>query len=112
MHSSSVFPHLFSFPVTFMVYFSPTQVTFVSNPEENPIWYPTEKAKAANRNANTKASIKLNNLPKVFQNLSMAPSFIGASSFPLLLLVCDPFVPGEKIVVNIQQNSRQGMWRP
>ena len=83
MHSGSVFPHLFSFPVTFMVYFSPTQVTFVSNPEENPIWYPTEKAKAANNNANANVSKNLTNLPKVSQNFSMAPSFDWCQFFPL-----------------------------
>jgi len=30
-------PHRLSLPVTFMVYFSPTQVTLVSNPTENPM---------------------------------------------------------------------------
>jgi len=33
---SPLLPHRLSLPVTFMVYFSPTQVTLVSNPTENP----------------------------------------------------------------------------
>jgi len=65
-----------------MVYFSPTQVTFVSNPEENPTWYPTEKANAAKNNTKTKYSKKSSNLPAVFHNFSMAPPhFIGAKLF-------------------------------
>lgn len=70
-----MFLYLLSLPVTFMVYFSPTQVTFVSNPEENPTWYPTEKASAANNTANAKVSKKLTSLSKVSQNFSMVSSF-------------------------------------
>jgi len=60
------------------------------------MWYPTEKAKAANSNANAKVSKKHTNLPKVSQNFSMAPSFIGAGYFTPLLPAYDPFVTGEK----------------
>jgi len=58
-----------------MVYFSPTHVTFVSNPEVNPIWYPIEKVKAATNTTNAKVSKKSTNLPMVPQNFFMAPSF-------------------------------------
>ena len=74
-------PHLFAFPVAFMVYFSPTQVTLVSNPEVNPIWYPTEKAKAVANTTNAKVSKKSTNPPKIPQNFPMAPPFIGARLF-------------------------------
>ena len=58
-----------------MVYFSPTKVTFVSNPEENPIWYPTEKAKAANNNANVRFPKKSSKVPEIFRNFSMGSPF-------------------------------------
>src|SRR5665647_1113147 len=102
------FPHLFSFPVTFMVYFSPTQVTFVSNPEENPIWYPIEKAKAANNNAKVRFSRKSSNVPEIFQNFSMASPFLLVSGyFTLLLPGYDPFMTARKSVLDSWQYSRQ-----
>jgi len=79
--ADGIFPHLFAFPDTFIVYFSPTQVTFVSNPTENPTWYPIENDKAMNNNTNTKVSKKSMNLLKESQNFSMAPSFFGARLF-------------------------------
>jgi len=73
-----------------MVYFSPTQVTLVSNPEVNPIWYPIENAKAVNNNTNTKVSKKSTNLPKASKYFFMAPSFywcqvISLSSFLFMI---------------------------
>lgn len=56
-----------------MVYFSPTQVTFVSSPTENPMWYPIENAKATSSNTNAKEEKKSTNRPKGFNNLFMAP---------------------------------------
>ncbi len=78
-----------------MVYFSPTKVTFVSNPEENPIWYPTEKAKAANNNANVRFPRKSSKVPEIFQNFSMAsPFLLLASGYSTHLLPdWDPYVP-------------------
>ena len=76
-----VSPHLLPFPVTFIVYFSPTNVTFVSNPEVNPIWYPMEKVKAAINTTNAKVSNKSTNPRMKLQNFSMAPPFIGAGLF-------------------------------
>jgi hypothetical protein len=64
-----------------MVYFSPTNVTFVSNPEVNPIWYPMEKVKAAINITNAKVSNKSTNPRMKLQNFSMAPPFIGAGLF-------------------------------
>jgi len=46
-----------------------------------------EKAKAVANTTNAKVSKKSTNLPKALQNFSMAPPFIGARFFTLLLPV-------------------------
>jgi len=76
-----------SFPVTFMVYLSPTKVTLVSNPVVNPIWYPTENAKAVNNNTKTKVPKESSNLPKIPKKFSMAPPLLVPGYFTLLLPV-------------------------
>jgi len=70
-------------PFSFIVYLSPTQVTFVSKPELNPIWYPTENANAVNNNTNTTVSRKSNKLPIVLQNFSMTLPFYIKQVIPL-----------------------------
>jgi hypothetical protein len=79
------FTHLFPVPIAFMVYFSPTQVTLVSNPEVNPTWYPMEKANAKARNTIAKVPKKSTKLPKILQNFSMAPPLLVPGYFTLLL---------------------------